>query len=170
MFHDRTFREDRIWRRARRENPFQKGDLKYILLDMIKDKPRHGYEIIREIENQSSGFYKPSPGVIYPTLQMLEEMGYTKSSEEEGKKTYAITEEGLNFLVKKKDIANGIRSEIKQHWKFKNIGKVAVIMGRFHDFKELIRENVHRLDAEKTERILVILSRGYQEIESIINE
>ena len=50
MFHDRLFREDRIWRRARRENPFQKGDLKYILLDLIKDKPRHGYEIIREIE------------------------------------------------------------------------------------------------------------------------
>jgi DNA-binding PadR family transcriptional regulator len=170
MFRGHHLKENGIWRRERRENPFQKGDLKYILLDLIKDKPRHGYEIIREIENQSSGFYKPSPGVIYPTLQMLEEMGYTKSSEEEGKKTYTITEEGLNFLIKKKDIANGIRSEIKHHWRFKNIGRIAMIMSDGNDLLHLLGRSLRRLEPEKTERIGQIISQAYNEIESIINE
>jgi DNA-binding PadR family transcriptional regulator len=83
MFHKNTFKGERFFRSRRRESSFQKGDLKYILLDLIKDKPRHGYEIISELEERSHGFYKPSPGVIYPTLQMLEEMGYASSAEQE---------------------------------------------------------------------------------------
>jgi DNA-binding PadR family transcriptional regulator len=78
-----------------RQSPFQKGDLKYVLLDLIKEKPRHGYDIIRALEEQSRGMYAPSAGVVYPTLQMLEEMGYTKSDQLDGKKVYSITEEGL---------------------------------------------------------------------------
>jgi len=163
-------RVKKMWRSARRESSFQKGDLKYILLDLIKDKPRHGYELIREIENQSSGFYKPSPGVIYPTLQMLEEMGYTKSSEEEGKKTYSITEAGVDFLVRKKDIANGIRSEIKRHWKFKNISRIARIMNDSNDLLHLLNRRLPQMEPEKTERIGLIISQAYNEIETIINE
>jgi len=103
MFRDRIFNEERFFRGSRRRSSFQKGDLKYIILDLIKDKPRHGYDIIRELEEQSYGLYKPSPGVIYPTLQMLEEMGYASSTEQEGKKVYSVTEDGLQFLAKQKE-------------------------------------------------------------------
>ncbi len=58
-----------------REGPFQRGVIKYIILDYLKDKPSYGYEIIRALEERFYGFYVPSPGTVYPTLQMLEEMG-----------------------------------------------------------------------------------------------
>jgi DNA-binding PadR family transcriptional regulator len=170
MFHDRIFRGERFFRSSRRESSFQKGDLKYILLDLIKDKPRHGYEIIRELEEQSHGFYKPSPGVIYPTLQMLEEMGYTSSTEEEGKKVYTISEEGLAFLAKKKDIANGVRSQVRHKWSFKNIGRMAKVMKEHHALEDLLGRGFRSLDAEKTERIRQVLSNAYQEIEAILEE
>ena len=170
MFNDRMFRGDRIFRRARRGSSFQKGDLKYILLDLIKDKPRHGYDIIRELEDQSHGLYKPSPGVIYPTLQMLEEMGYASSAEEEGKKTYTITEAGLAFLLKKKDIANGVRSQIKRRWSFKNIGRMAMVMKEYHALEHLLGQGFRTLDADRTERIRQVLISAYQEIETILEE
>ena len=79
--------------------PFQKGDLKYVVLSLLKDKPRYGYEVIKALEEKSHGFYAPSPGVVYPTLQMLEEMGYASSAERDGKRVYTITEEGSKFLA-----------------------------------------------------------------------
>ena len=66
-----------FWERG--ERIFHKGDFKYVILDLLKDKPRHGYEIIRELENQFNGFYTPSPGAVYPTLQYLEEMEFVTS-------------------------------------------------------------------------------------------
>jgi DNA-binding PadR family transcriptional regulator len=170
MSHERMFRGDRVWRQVRRGSSFQKGDLKYILLDLIKDRPRHGYDIIRELEEQSYGFYKPSPGVIYPTLQMLEEMGYAASTEQEGKKVYSVTKEGLAFLSKKKDIANGVRSQIKHRWSFKNIGRMALVMKEYHELEHLLGQGFRSLDAEKTERIRAVLSRAYDDIEAVLRE
>jgi DNA-binding PadR family transcriptional regulator len=170
MFRDRMFNGERFFRSPRRGSSFQKGDLKYILLDLIKDKPRHGYDIIRELEERSYGFYRPSPGVIYPTLQMLEEMGYASSTEQEGKKVYSITEEGLAFLAKKKDIANGVRSQIKHNWSFKNIGRMALVMKEYHALENLLGQGFRSLDADRTERIRQVLIRAYQEIETILEE
>jgi DNA-binding PadR family transcriptional regulator len=75
----------------------RRGDIKFHLLEILKETPRHGYEIIGELEKQSGG-YRPSPGSVYPTLQMLEEGGYLTSEQIEGKKVYTITEEGLTLL------------------------------------------------------------------------
>jgi DNA-binding PadR family transcriptional regulator len=75
----------------------RRGDIKYHLLEVLKDGPRHGYEIISELEQRSGGF-RPSPGSVYPTLQMLEEVGYVTGEQIEGKKVYTITEAGLKLL------------------------------------------------------------------------
>src|SRR5215203_2994243 len=75
----------------------RRGDIKFHLLEILKATPRHGYEIIGELEKQSGG-YRPSPGSVYPTLQMLEEGGYLTSEQVEGKKVYTITEAGLKLL------------------------------------------------------------------------
>ena len=75
----------------------RRGDIKFHLLEILKDAPRHGYEIINELEAKSGG-YRPSPGSVYPTLQMLEEGGYLTSEQIDGKKVYTITEEGLKLL------------------------------------------------------------------------
>src|ERR1700739_4724755 len=78
---------------------FAHGDLRLVILHLIAEKPRHGYEIIKEIEEQVAGAYSPSPGVIYPTLTLLEELGYVTVSTGDGaKKLHEITEEGRAFL------------------------------------------------------------------------
>jgi DNA-binding PadR family transcriptional regulator len=136
----------------------------------LKDKPRHGYDIIRELEERSYGFYKPSPGVIYPTLQMLEEMGYASSTEQEGKKVYSITEGGLKFLTNQSDIADDVRRQMKHKWSFKNIGKMIMVMKEYHALEDLLSQGFRSLDADKAEQIRQILSQAYQEIESVLQE
>jgi DNA-binding PadR family transcriptional regulator len=75
----------------------RRGDIKFLLLEVLKEGPRHGYEIISELENRFRG-YRPSPGSVYPTLQMLEEGGFVTGQEVDGKKVYTITEAGLKLL------------------------------------------------------------------------
>ena len=92
---------------------FEKGDLKYVVLDLLKDKPSHGYEIIRAMEERFMGFYTPSAGSIYPTLQLLEDLGYVKALEQDGKKVYSITEEGKSFLTQRGETVDRIKGHIK---------------------------------------------------------
>ena len=74
------------------------GDLQLIILALLSEKPRHGYEIIKQVEEHSSGTYSPSPGMVYPALTYLEEMGYAASESEGTKKLYRITETGTAHL------------------------------------------------------------------------
>jgi DNA-binding PadR family transcriptional regulator len=76
----------------------ERGEIRYLVLDAIRERPRHGYEVIQHIEQRARGTYRPSPGVIYPTLQMLEELGHARVAETEGRKAYEITEEGRGEL------------------------------------------------------------------------
>jgi DNA-binding PadR family transcriptional regulator len=76
------------------------GDLQLIILALLSEKPRHGYEIIKAIEEHSSAIYTPSPGVVYPALTYLEEVGYALSEQEGTKKLYRITEAGAEHLKK----------------------------------------------------------------------
>jgi DNA-binding PadR family transcriptional regulator len=75
-----------------------RGEVRYLILDAIAEQPRHGYDVIRTIEQKSGGAYRPSPGTIYPNLQMLEEMGHAVASEEQGRKVYSITDDGKQEL------------------------------------------------------------------------
>src|SRR5215831_18041163 len=81
------------------ERFFGRGDLKYVILELLKEQPRHGYDIIRALEERARGMYRPSPGSVYPTLQMLEDLGYVTSTQQEGKKVYSITDEGRRYLT-----------------------------------------------------------------------
>lgn len=170
MYGGRTGRGDRFFGGSRRGNAFHKGDLKYIILDLIKDRPRHGYEIIRELEEISHGFYKPSPGAVYPTLQMLEEMNYATSSEQEGKKVYTITEQGLAFLEQQNDLADGVRNRMKHRWSFKSIGRMALVMKEYHEMEHLLSQGLRSLDEERAQQIREILIRANHEIEAILQE
>src|SRR5205814_211382 len=78
---------------------FEQGDLKYVILRLLAEKRRHGYEIIKELEDRFGGAYAPSPGTVYPTLTMLEDLGYARAMPEEGgRKIYEITDEGRKHL------------------------------------------------------------------------
>lgn len=80
---------------------FGRGDMKFALLELLQERPMHGYEMIKALEEKSGGFYTPSPGSIYPTLQMLEEGGFVTSTEVEGKKVYTITDAGRVQLAER---------------------------------------------------------------------
>src|SRR5580658_10131447 len=86
-------------RHGRSDRVFEQGDLRLLLLKLIAEKPRHGYELIKAVEDSVGGAYSPSPGVVYPTLSLLEDLGYSQVSEAEGgKKLFTITAEGTAFL------------------------------------------------------------------------
>src|SRR5581483_4879670 len=87
---------------------FAQGDLKLLVLALVAEQPRHGYEIIKVIEEKTSGVYSPSPGIVYPTLTFLEESGYLVSESEGSKKLYKITEEGESYLKSNRDIVDVI--------------------------------------------------------------
>ena len=76
----------------------RKGELKFVLLRLLSDEPMHGYELMRRLEEESGGLYTPSPGSVYPTLQLLEDQGYVSSTQEDGKRVYRLTSLGRDFL------------------------------------------------------------------------
>lgn len=90
------------------------GDLKLLALSLIAEQPRHGYEIIKLIEDKTGGWYSPSPGVVYPTLTFLEEAGYVTAEMEGAKKRYAITEEGRAYLDANRDFADAIIGRLSE--------------------------------------------------------
>jgi DNA-binding PadR family transcriptional regulator len=88
---------------------FDHGDLRLVVLKLIADKPSHGYELIKAVETAAGGAYTPSPGVIYPTLTLLEELAYVTAADAGGgKKLYTITEEGLAFLESNRQPVDGL--------------------------------------------------------------
>ena len=82
------------------------GDLRLVALALIADAPRHGYEIIKLVEEKTADWYSPSPGIVYPTLTYLEEAGYVTAAAEGSKKLYTITEEGRAYLKANRDLAD----------------------------------------------------------------
>ncbi len=89
------------------------GDLRLIVLTLLADGPRHGYDLIKNLEERSSGFYSPSPGVIYPTLTFLEEAGHAVSTAEGNKKVFAITDSGRAYLEENREAADAVLARIK---------------------------------------------------------
>jgi DNA-binding PadR family transcriptional regulator len=79
----------------------RRGDIKFLILQTLADGPRHGYDIIGELEKQSGGKYRPSPGSVYPTLQLLEEGGFVSGEAIDGKRVFTITDAGRTLLASK---------------------------------------------------------------------
>jgi DNA-binding PadR family transcriptional regulator len=86
---------------------FGRGDMKYALLELLQERPMHGYEMIKALEEKTGGFYTPSPGSIYPTLQMLEDSGMVTYAEVEGKKVYTLTDAGRATLAERHKTKEG---------------------------------------------------------------
>ncbi len=91
---------------------FERGDLKFVILRLIMEKPMHGYEVMRALEQESCGMYRASPGSVYPTLQMLEDEGYVEADEASGKKVYNITDEGRDYLERNQDVVDDVLDRV----------------------------------------------------------
>ena len=92
---------------------FGPGDLRLILLALVAEKPSHGYELIKAVEQKFGGGYSPSPGSVYPTLTLLEDLGHVRATTSEGaKRLFEITEEGRAFLAEHRTTIDGIMARV----------------------------------------------------------
>lgn len=123
---------------------FDHGELRFVLLQLIAEKPRHGYEIIRLIEDRAGGSYSPSPGVIYPTLTLLEEMGHAAVTEEAGKKLYAPTTAGLAVLAANQRIVEAATARMAEAAKARESGSAPQIVRAMENLRLALRLRLAR--------------------------
>lgn len=98
-----------------RRRMFEPGELRLVLLKLIADQPRHGYDLIRAIEELTHGSYAPSPGVVYPTLTLLEDMGLIEEQQAEGsRKVFAVTADGQAHLEEKADDVEALLARLEE--------------------------------------------------------
>jgi DNA-binding PadR family transcriptional regulator len=151
------------------ERFFGRGDLKYVILELLKDQPRHGYDIIRALEDRMRGYYRPSPGSVYPTLQMLEDLGYVTSIQQEGKKVYTITDEGRRYLEEQQSTVDDIRSRISAGWDAAQRPEVSDLMHEVQQLaRALFRQGTRNLqDPERLKKLREIVARTRAEVETL---
>jgi DNA-binding PadR family transcriptional regulator len=154
-------RRRRVW--------FEPGDMKYVILKLLRDKPMHGYEVMKALEEHTHGCYKPSPGTVYPTLQWLEDEGYVRSEEQEGKKVYHITDQGIAFLDENKSTVEDIFDRVEQTIDAllsDPMPEVTRYVGRL--VTQAYRATWRlREDEEKQKKVREILERAVKEIEEL---
>jgi DNA-binding PadR family transcriptional regulator len=158
------------WRGGRM---FEQGDLRYVVLRLLEEKPRHGYEIIKALEERFGGAYAPSPGTVYPTLQLLEDLGYSRVvPSEDGKKVYEITDAGRAHLAENRETVDNI------------FDRIARLVGHFLDepmaevhgaFRRVAKATYGRAtddvgDPAALKQIADILTRTAAEIEALRKE
>lgn len=162
-------RGGKAWR-ARAGRIFEQGDLKYVILRLLEEKPRHGYDIIKALEERFGGAYAPSPGTVYPTLSMLEDLGYaTARAEEGGKRIYEITDEGRKHLAEHSDTVEGIFDRIARFVEGFLEAPMMDINGAFRDLGRATYSyaSSHISNAEQLAKVREILQRARQEIEAL---
>ena len=158
----------RHWRGHRRQW-FDSGEMKYVILKVLRERPMHGYEVMKALETQTNGCYKPSPGTVYPTLQWLEDEGLVTSSEASGKKVYAISDAGRAFLDEHKDTVDDIFDRLGE-----SMERIfsEPIMAVNHGIGRIAREayrTAWKLSADdpRRKRIVEILDRAATELSEL---
>ncbi|MEO8926763.1 MAG: PadR family transcriptional regulator [Caulobacteraceae bacterium] len=132
-------------RSSRSSRVFEQGDLRQVMLALIAEKPSHGYELIKEIEDRLAGAYSPSPGLVYPTLTLLEELGYLTLAQGDGpKKAYTITEEGRAALERDKASVEAIFARIAEVAKRSGGGPDPRIVRALENLKLALRLRLER--------------------------
>jgi DNA-binding PadR family transcriptional regulator len=151
---------------------FGKGDLKYVILDLLQDRPAHGYELIRALEERFRGFYSPSPGSVYPTLQLLEDLGYVSADQRDGKKVYSITEEGRKFLEENRRAVEDIWGRAGEGWSPELAAEMREMGGEIRGLGRLFGTEMRagRVDPDKLRRVREVIARATREIEEILEE
>jgi len=154
----------------RRGQWFGSGDMKYVILKLLRDKPMHGYEVMKALEVETHGCYKPSPGTVYPTLQWLEDEGLVSAETSDGKKVYAITDAGRAFLEEHKgkveDIFDRVRDTIDQLVS-EPMQDVNRAVGRLvgQAYRTIMRLGQ---DVEKKKKVPEILEQATRDLEALL--
>ena len=168
-------RDAEDWMRARRM--LAQGDLRLVALALIAEAPRHGYEIIKQLEEKTADWYSPSPGIVYPTLTYLEEAGYVTAATEGSKKLYTITDEGRAYLDQNGDLVKVVLERLTSlgeridRWRRAARGEregrrdlPPLVEATFDHLREAVRKRLDN-DAEAEARLVEILARAAGELQ-----
>ena len=153
-----------------RRRMFESGELRLVLLRLIADQPRHGYDLIRAIEELTHGEYAPSPGVVYPTLTMLQDMGLIRETEAEGsRKVFAATAEGEAELAAKAEEVEALMARLEGAGEHKRKAGGAPIKRAVGNLLSALWHRVTREDADEStlHDIAAILDEAAQRIERL---
>ena len=153
------------------------GDLRLLALALIAEAPRHGYEIIKLVEEKTADWYSPSPGIVYPTLTYLEEAGYVTASTEGAKKLYTITDEGRAYLEANRDLVDVVLDRLAalgervNRWRRRERGDregrrnlPPLVEAAFDHLRETVSKRLEN-DAEDEARLVEILARAATELQ-----
>jgi DNA-binding PadR family transcriptional regulator len=172
--HSRFGRHGGPWQRGfggGRERFLDPGDLQLLILQLLSEKPSYGYELIKSIEERLSGGYAPSPGVVYPTLTLLEERGFAQVVEptEGGRKVFAITDAGKAELKTNEARLREITERMEHTGHAFRRGRSPQIMRAFRNLGEAVRLRMFRADLtpEQIAKIAEAIDKAAQAIDSV---
>ena len=142
------------------------GDLRHLVLQLVAEKPCHGYEIIKAIEERFGGLYSPSPGAIYPTLTMLEELGHIAATAEDGKRRYALTTAGRDFLAANAGPVQAALERVAEAARAVGAGPAPQIRAAFETLETALRARLAEgaLPGEEVARIAAALDAAARSV------
>ena len=151
----------------RRSQMFESGEVKFVILRLLHEKPRHGYEVMRALEEKFGGHYTPSAGTVYPTLQLLEDEGYVRVVEADGKKVYHVTPEGERYLEEHRDLLDEILDRVRETVREFTGGGGAEVHHAFANLAGVTFKRVWRRGPEDPalKRVAEILKKAADEID-----
>jgi DNA-binding PadR family transcriptional regulator len=154
----------RPWMRESRL--LRRGDIRVLVLEVLSKQPMHGYEVVKEISGIFGGLYSPSPGIVYPTLQWLEDEGYIGITEKGGKKTYKLTAPGTKFYQENK----AELERLLKGWKQAREGGRLELMEAGMKLRRTMGSVSRDLDKEKAKKAAAILEDARKKIEKLALE
>ena len=155
--------------RGGRRRMFDGGELRLVLLKLIEETPRHGYDLIRVIEDRTGGAYTPSPGVIYPTLTLLADMDLIEASAEGARKLFAITQAGKVHLTEKTEAVDAAMAKLAEMGAQREKSDGAPIRRAMGNLREVLQHRLSRDDvnAEMHHDVAALLDETAQKIERL---
>lgn len=155
---------------GRRQRFFGHGELRLVILNILKDNASHGYELIKAIEALTQGNYTPSPGVIYPTLDLLQDQGLITVQEEDGgRKKIAITAEGIQLLEESQEHFEHIQARLKARMVGHELRKNPQMKRALDNFKAVLDLKVNQAELNDTQlkQIIGVIDRAALEISQL---
>jgi DNA-binding PadR family transcriptional regulator len=152
-----------------RRRMFDGGELRLVLLKLIADKPRHGYDLIRAIEERTGGAYAPSPGIVYPTLTMLSDMGLIEEQSAEGaRKLFAITPEGTAHLAEHAAEVAAMLARLDALGAMRERTDAVPIRRALHNLRSVLQSRLGEgLDKERMHDAAALIDEVAQKIERL---
>ena len=155
------------------------GDLRLIALALIAEQPRHGYEIIKVLEEKTAGWYSSSPGLVYPTLTYLEETGYVTAQADGAKKLYTITDQGRSYLEQNRHFVDAVlarlsafgekAARVRKHGRWgrdddpAETGLSPLVNAALENLRNVAAERL-KADAEAEPKVVDVLARAAAEL------